>query len=178
MDICRGRLLPEDCYQLVITIVDQNAVVGLFANQNDPNQSPSEVKNSNLYRTALYLLPIMIIGGFIGVFFKKKNAADPDPFLVLIGSSKFDKRTQAIMFEDNKVELSHKEAELLSVLCSSENHPVKREVILQKVWGDEGDYVGRTLDVFISKLRKKLELDKSLRIVNVRGVGYKLVVPQ
>jgi DNA-binding response OmpR family regulator len=47
---------------------------------------------------------------------------------------------------------------------------------LNKVWGDEGDYIGRTLDVFISKLRKKLEADSSIKIVNIRGVGYKLVM--
>jgi len=47
---------------------------------------------------------------------------------------------------------------------------------LANVWGDQGDYVGRTLDVFISKLRKKLEADTNVRIVNIRGVGYKLVL--
>ena len=55
------------------------------------------------------------------------------------------------------------------------NTTVERDVILNMVWGDEGDYVGRTLDVFISKLRKKLEADSSVKIVNIRGVGYKLV---
>jgi DNA-binding response OmpR family regulator len=54
--------------------------------------------------------------------------------------------------------------------------PVERDEILNKVWGDDGDYVGRTLDVFISKLRKKLEADACVKIVNIRGVGYKLVV--
>ena len=56
------------------------------------------------------------------------------------------------------------------------NKPIAREDILQRIWGDEGDYVGRTLDVFISKLRKKLAADASLKIVNLRGVGYKLVM--
>ena len=56
------------------------------------------------------------------------------------------------------------------------NETVEKEVILKEVWGDEGDYVGRTLDVFISKLRKKLEADPNVKIVNIRGVGYKLVV--
>jgi len=60
-------------------------------------------------------------------------------------------------------------------LPNAVNTTVEREVILNIVWGDEGDYVGRTLDVFISKLRKKLEVDSSIKIVNIRGVGYKLV---
>ncbi len=62
------------------------------------------------------------------------------------------------------------------MLHASANNALEREVILQQVWGDEGDYVGRTLDVFISKLRKKLEADTSVKIVNIRGVGYKLLV--
>ena len=53
---------------------------------------------------------------------------------------------------------------------------MEREVLLNKVWGDQGDYVGRTLDVFISKLRKKLEADPHVKIVSIRGVGYKMVI--
>jgi DNA-binding response OmpR family regulator len=52
---------------------------------------------------------------------------------------------------------------------------VERDYLLRTVWGDEGNYIGRTLDVFISKLRKKLEDDASVKIINVRGVGYKLI---
>jgi DNA-binding response OmpR family regulator len=62
------------------------------------------------------------------------------------------------------------------LLNNTVNNTVEKEIILKEVWGDEGDYVGRTLDVFISKLRKKLESDDKVKIVNVRGVGYKLVV--
>lgn len=72
-------------------------------------------------------------------------------------------------------ELSNKESELLALLNLNANQAVKRDVILQKIWGDEGDYIGRTLDVFISKLRKKLDGDDSVKIVNIRGVGYKLI---
>ena len=93
----------------------------------------------------------------------------------MIGASKFDQKNRALSFENNSVELSNKEAELLYLLCTAANTPVAREVILQNVWGDEGDYVGRTLDVYISKLRKKLEADTSVKIVNIRGIGYKLV---
>jgi DNA-binding response OmpR family regulator len=56
------------------------------------------------------------------------------------------------------------------------NSTVEREHILKTIWGDEGSYIGRTLDVFISKLRKRLEADTKVKIVNVRGVGYKLIL--
>jgi hypothetical protein len=59
---------------------------------------------------------------------------------------------------------------------SSVNATVERDDILKSVWGDDGDYVGRTLDVFISKLRKKLEADSNIKIINIRGIGYKLVL--
>ena len=62
------------------------------------------------------------------------------------------------------------------MLYNAANTTVERDVILNMVWGDEGDYIGRTVDVFISKLRKKLEFDSKVKIVNVRGVGYKLIM--
>jgi DNA-binding response OmpR family regulator len=67
---------------------------------------------------------------------------------------------------------------LLLLLHESANTTVAREVILNRVWGDNGNYVGRTLDVFISKLRKKLEADSGVKIVNTRGVGYKLLIDE
>ncbi|MBX2959581.1 MAG: helix-turn-helix domain-containing protein [Flavobacteriales bacterium] len=65
---------------------------------------------------------------------------------------------------------------MLDLLYTNINQNVTREDILQIVWGDEGDYLGRTLDVFISKLRKKLETDPNIKIVNIRGVGYRMVL--
>ena len=78
--------------------------------------------------------------------------------------------------EDESTELTSKEADLLVVLHSSVNNTIEREVILNSVWGDEGDYVGRTLDVFVSKLRKKLSADPNIKITNIRGVGYRLIL--
>ena len=81
-----------------------------------------------------------------------------------------------LVFENKKIELTSKESDLLLLLHSSANATIKRENILKIVWGDEGDYVGRTLDVFISKLRKKLQRDPSIKISNIRGVGYRLIL--
>ncbi|MEM7657278.1 MAG: helix-turn-helix domain-containing protein, partial [Bacteroidota bacterium] len=61
------------------------------------------------------------------------------------------------------------------LLHRSVNQTLERDQILKEVWGNENGYVGRTLDVFISKLRKKLAADPNLKIINVRGVGYRLV---
>lgn len=81
-----------------------------------------------------------------------------------------------LIFENSKIKLTNTEADLLALLHESANDILDRDVILNKVWGDNGDYVGRTLDVFISKLRAKLGSDENVRIVNIRGKGYKLVL--
>jgi DNA-binding response OmpR family regulator len=81
-----------------------------------------------------------------------------------------------LRLKNEVVKLTSKETDLLLLLHTSANSTLERELILKAVWGNEADYVGRTLDVFISKLRKKLDADSSLKIVNVRGVGYKLIL--
>ena len=78
--------------------------------------------------------------------------------------------------QEKTIELTSKESDLLNLLYESVNNTVDRETILNKVWGDEGDYVGRTLDVYVSKLRKKLENDSTIQLKNIRGIGYKLIV--
>lgn len=108
---------------------------------------------------------------------KQKPVIKPDdPNLIAIGGYQFDRVNSELVVEDQRVELSSKESELLLLLYNSANTTVEREVILKNIWNDEGHYVGRTLDVFISRLRKKLEIDTSVKIVNIRGIGYKLVM--
>ena len=171
---CSGRALPNDCYQLLVTILDGPFAVnisrdnGEVALENEPPGLP--------FKSTFLLIPLVMLIGAIG-YIKGRNAlAKEDPYMISIGSSQFDKKNMTLSHKDGSVDLSNKESALLLLLHSSMNEPVKREVILKKVWGDEGAYIGRTLDVFISKLRKKLEPDSSVRIVNIRGVGYKLVV--
>ena len=198
---CRGRILPEDCYSLFITILDNNwPIANLPAStfdhssidtdppaeallSDDLASTPLTSKRGYPFKIAYLMVSLLFLIGLTGFLIGKKSpwlpdraAADSDPDLILIGASRFDKRNMALSFESKRVALSNKEAELLSLLHSYANAPLEREVILQRVWGDDGDYVGRTLDVFISKLRKKLEADASVKIVNIRGVGYKLVM--
>jgi len=101
---------------------------------------------------------------------------DSDVNMVRIGEFQFNKRNMELSINKKRIKLTSKEADLLQLLSASANTTIERDDILASVWGDEGDYVGRTLDVFISKLRKKLEADANVQIVNIRGVGYKLVM--
>lgn len=96
---------------------------------------------------------------------------------IKIGDFQFNFNRQTIQFKDEeKCLLTHREAHLLFYLCKNKNEILDRSVILKKLWGDDDFFNARSMDVFISKLRKKLSRDPSLQIINVRGYGYKLVV--
>lgn len=77
---------------------------------------------------------------------------------------------------DESKQLTQKESDVLKLLCQNENETVKRELILSTVWGNADYFTGRSLDVFISKLRKYLKADESIQIENVHGVGFRLKI--
>ena len=77
---------------------------------------------------------------------------------------------------EERIELTAKEADLMALLASNLNETVKREDILIKLWGKNDYFLGRSLDVFISRLRKHLSLDQSIEIQTFRGVGFKLKI--
>lgn len=178
---CGGRSLPMDCYSLLISVLDNKK--NNSVSQSEPSDTSlaetypisEELSHDSFSFTSVLMVPMLILIGFIGWFVRKKNPEKTDPNCILIGATQFDKKNRRLSFENKNIDLSHKEGELLSLLLANVNTPVNREDILRKVWGDEGDYIGRTLDVFISKLRKKLDGDESVKIVNIRGVGYKLL---
>lgn len=157
---CKGRLLPLDCYTFYFTLVE--------------NAKPlTTEKKSSFYWPFLFigLLPI----GLAFLILKKRNQK-VNSGLITIGKYQFDPKGMNLILEKNSKELSSKESDLLLLLYAHESKTLEREHILHVVWGDEGNYVGRTLDVFISKLRKKLEADPNIKIINVRGIGYRFVV--
>ena len=164
---CKGRELPIACYELMISIYDPST-------QGDSDQEYAAPLFQSLWIAGLIGLVISI--ALRWWFFMRAKEKKVDPNIISIGSSVFDKKNMHLSYNDQKIELSHKEAELLYLLHTSANTPVKRQVLLSQIWGDDGDYIGRTLDVFISRLRKKLQVDSTVKIVNIRGVGYKLVM--
>ncbi len=174
---CRERGQPTGCYDLVLTIMDPVAEVPAEVGQ--ANSGRSFFMGVEIGNLLMILVGVVILLSAIIVFLVRRNAAaEGDPNVVILGSYRFNRINMELTFEDQRIELTSKEADLLSLLCSSANNTVERDDILKVVWGDEGDYVGRTLDVFISKLRKKLESDSNVKIVNVRGVGYRLVLSE
>src|SRR5690554_2253822 len=93
-----------------------------------------------------------------------------------IGEYFFDYMSQVIKRKGEQQKLSTKEAELLRMLCLKKNDVLTREEALLKIWHDDNYFNGRSMDVFLSKLRKYLKEDPSVEIVNVHGKGYKLLI--
>ncbi|HZH54864.1 MAG TPA: response regulator transcription factor [Sphingobacteriaceae bacterium] len=92
-----------------------------------------------------------------------------------IGKFHFDYPSQIISIEGRDQKLSTKEAELLRLLCLNMNEVLTRETALLEIWHDDNYFNGRSMDVFLSKLRKYLKEDPNVEIVNVHGKGYKLL---
>jgi DNA-binding response OmpR family regulator len=103
-----------------------------------------------------------------------ENASLPTNFE--IGDYVFDYTTQLIHFRGQIQKLSTKEAELLKLLCLKKNAVLTREEALLSIWHDDNYFNGRSMDVFLSKLRKYLREDPKVEILNVHGKGYKLLV--
>ena len=123
----------------------------------------------------IYALVVLLVGVGLVVYINKRKPKH-NPEWISIGEYQFDKKGMKLIFKGKSEELSGKESDLLELFYANENKTLGRDFILNKVWGDEGDYIGRTLDVFVSKLRKKLEADPNLKIMNIRGVGYRFVI--
>ncbi len=94
-----------------------------------------------------------------------------------IGDYSFDFPKQLLTYRtEDTVQLTHREAHLLFHLIKNKNSVLDRSLILNKLWGTDDFFSARSMDVFISKLRKKLKQDDRIQILNVRGFGYKLTV--
>ena len=95
---------------------------------------------------------------------------------IQIGKFLFNHGEQYLSFYEEKTALTMKESALLFIFATAPNQVIDRSRLQKEIWEDEGVIVGRSLDMFVSKLRKKLEADPAIRIVNIHGKGYKLEV--
>jgi DNA-binding winged helix-turn-helix (wHTH) protein len=160
---CSGRKQPKSCY--LIDIKFQNA--GISTSQKG------------------YLIGGIPLLAFIGLVVsrsvKPRKKALPEPVDVAdgnlrIGNILFDPQKRQLIAGEATTDLTVKENKVLLILAQSPNIIVERSRLQKEIWEDEGVIVGRSLDVFISKLRKKLEYDPSIKLINSHGKGYKLQV--
>ncbi|MGQ9619924.1 MAG: response regulator transcription factor [Bacteroidales bacterium] len=92
-----------------------------------------------------------------------------------IGQYTFDTLKQILTFRDESIKLTTKESELLELLCRNKNEVLERNYALKAIWIDDNYFNARSMDVYITKLRKYLKQDPSVKILNVHGKGYKLL---
>jgi DNA-binding response OmpR family regulator len=94
---------------------------------------------------------------------------------ISLGKFNFNLKKQTLQLNNTVQHLTHREANLLYYLIKNKNQILERSFILKKLWGNDDFFNARSMDVFITKLRKKLKDDTSIQIINVRGFGYKLI---
>ena len=160
---CKGRLLPKNCYIIETRFIEK---VPFFFNK----------------KYLLFFLGLIVIIFLIDLLNNKsKQILTPKnnhQKQVILGSYIFYPEQSKLVKNATEISLSQKECELLSIFMSNPNHVIRRDELTKKVWEDKGVIVGRSLDTFISKLRKKFEDDNSIKITNVHGVGYKFEINQ
>ncbi|MFS4455246.1 winged helix-turn-helix domain-containing protein [Maribacter sp. 2304DJ31-5] len=158
---CLGRNLPLGCYTVHVFFENSVSLMGL---------------NFGLSWYALVLLGIMGIALLYWTKKKQETKLHDVLSFITLGDYKFYKDQNELVKNDLNIKLTSKESELLQIFCDNSNQVVKRDFLLKEVWEDKGVFVGRSLDTFISKLRKKFKDDHHINIINVHGVGYKLEI--
>lgn len=101
---------------------------------------------------------------------------DPSTSVFTLGSMSFDAEARKLLANGTTIDLTRTETRVLRIFALSPNEAIERSRLQKEIWEDEGVIVGRSLDMFISKLRKKLEADPNIKIVVIRGKGYKLQI--
>ena len=105
----------------------------------------------------------------------KKNKENA---LYKIGRFMFDTKKQILEIDNVQTKLTTKESELLALLCAHTNEILQRDYALKTVWTDDNYFNARSMDVYITRLRKHLRADSSIEIINIHGKGYKLIAPE
>ncbi len=113
----------------------------------------------------------------IEIFLKRsqKNTAT-DKSIYTVGKYEFDTKNYIVFDASEKITLTQREAELLKLFLDNKNVVLKREEILKSLWGDDDYFMGRSLDVFISRLRKILANESGIAIENLHGIGFRFSV--
>ncbi len=157
---CSGRKQPKACYVLNIEFKPMGM---------------NKAKKGFL----LGGLPFLAFVGFMfyrSVKPRKPLPGDESTGTFTLGSVVFDAQKRQLTINNETTDLTGTETRLLLIFASSPNQTIARSRLQKEIWEDEGIIVGRSLDMFISKLRKKLELDPNISIIVIRGKGYKLEI--
>ena len=157
---CRGRKLEVGCYVIEIDLLQKPAF--------------------NFLWLLLLIIPLALAGFYVKNRFHKKeeqeSIADTTGYIPL-GSFRFYPDNNVLKTGDSTITLSEKETKALKIFAENSNQIVERETLMKEIWEDKGIVViSRNVDVLVSKLRKKLSDDSSIKFINVPGRGYKFII--
>lgn len=163
---CEGREQPRQCYTVSIIFAGGYKATG---------------------RRYYYLIIVGLLTVPLWIFGKRVYARSRNPLAdegsaatghnaIALGTYQFYPNQQMLVNSADRIALTAKESKLLSIFADSVNVVIERDKLQKAVWEDEGVIVGRSLDMFVSRLRKKLRKDGNIRLVNIHGQGYKLEV--
>jgi DNA-binding winged helix-turn-helix (wHTH) protein len=157
---CRGRRLEVGCYVIEIELLKKNKF--------------------NFFLLLLLIIPLSFVGFYVKDKFRKKEEKESifeNNDYIQLGSFRFYADNNFLKTENKTITLSEKETKALKIFAENINQIVEREKLMKEIWEDEGIVViSRNVDVLVSKLRKKLSDDNSIKFINVHGRGYKLII--
>ncbi|HLA58293.1 MAG TPA: helix-turn-helix domain-containing protein [Puia sp.] len=157
---CRGRTLEVGCYFIEIDLLKKNKF--------------------NFYLLLLLIIPLSFVGFYVKAKSQKKEGKESIPDNndhIQLGSFRFYTDDNVLKIENKTITLSEKETKALKIFAENINQIVEREKLMKEIWEDEGIVViSRNVDVLVSKLRKKLSDDNSIKFINVPGRGYKFII--
>lgn len=178
-DLCLlDVMLPElDGFSLAEKIREQNQQIPIIfltaKNLQDDKIAGLKIGGDD-YITKPFSIEELVLR--IKVFLKRNAVSDAttttDVFSV--GEFEFCFSQQTLTIDENTQKLTHREAEVLKFLCERKNQIAKREDILTAIWGRDDYFLGRSMDVFVTRIRKMLTPDPEIKIENIHGVGFKL----
>jgi hypothetical protein len=157
---CRGRTLDVGCYIIEIELLKKTSF--------------------NPYLLLLLIIPLSVVGYYVKDKFRKKEETASIPGnndFIQLGNFRFYTNDNVLKIEDKTISLSEKEIKALKIFAENINQIVEREKLMKEIWEDEGIVViSRNVDVLVSKLRKKLSDDNTIKFINVHGRGYKFII--
>lgn len=160
---CSGRILPQKCYTIEVLFLEK-------------------ITTSSFQVLWIFLLIFSLV--VIVILLPKKRIEKQtetkliDENCISFGKFIFFPNENKLVIKTKEISLSKKEVELLTIFIANPNKIIKREELSKQVWEDQGVFVGRSLDTYISKLRKKLSDDETIKLTNIHGIGYNLEIKE
>ncbi|MBL0145646.1 MAG: winged helix-turn-helix transcriptional regulator [Chitinophagaceae bacterium] len=157
---CKGRKLAVGCYVIEIEFLKTNKF--------------------NFFWLLLLVIPLSVVGFYLKDTLRKNEEAAAileNNDYIQLGNFRFYTDNNVLKIEDKSIMLSEKETKALKIFAKNLNEIVEREKLMKEIWEDEGIVViSRNVDVLVSKLRKKLSDDNSIKFINIHGKGYKFII--